>query len=455
MLHLPGPFLSELPTTLPTAGGDPVTATVDQVLSPYIYVFYAAFLVAFAFTPVMRQVALYYGIVDHPDHNRKFHAKPIAYLGGAAMFLGWVAGLAISQFTSVHRMESRLPHIHLPFPVVMSAAMIALLGLCDDVKRVRARYKILVQVLAAGLLLLGGVGVHSVEPLLGPVLHRTQVYLGWDPGWIHPLITLAGGGLTVAVVVGCCNASNLLDGMDGLCGGVTAIIAAGFTFLSVHMATHGSIATTNLDGMRVVLGLALLGSVLGFLLFNFSPASIFMGDTGSLFLGFSSATLILTMAENSSRWFLASMIMFALPWLDTALAFARRYLNGRPLFSPDRHHVHHQIQHRGYSVTQTVLIVYAITLAFVLLGAVIVFIRVRYAVAVYIVVFGGILVTAVKAGLVHERLRVANPSRLGDGGPSVARNVDAGYDDGAVLEVDAPTIGPTTESRQFTADRQS
>ncbi len=452
MLHLPISLLATLATTVPTlvppAGDDPRTATVDQVLSPYIYVFYAAFGVAFLFTPVMRQVALYYRVVDAPDRNRKLHTSPVAYLGGVAMFLGWVAGLAISQFTSVHRPDAGLKHLHLPVPVVLAAAAIACLGLSDDLRRVRARYKILVQVLAACMLLAGGVGVHSVEPLLGPVLVRTQVYLGWDPAWIHPVITLAGGVLTITMVVGCCNASNLMDGMDGLCGGVTSIIAAGYLFLAVHMATYGhpsdlySIAQiTNLDGMRVVLALALLGAVLGFVLFNFNPASIFMGDTGSLFLGFSCATLILTMAEASPRWFLAALVMFALPVLDTALAFARRTVNGRPLFSPDRHHVHHQIFNRGYSVRQTVLIIYAVAFAFVVLGAAIVFVRVRYAMAFYMVIGGSILVAAYKAGLVHEKGAAVPRRSLSDAN---AAGSDASDGEG-VIDID--TTAPSADVR--------
>jgi UDP-GlcNAc:undecaprenyl-phosphate GlcNAc-1-phosphate transferase len=417
MFHLPLAILADLPPPLPVVER---SCTVDQVLSPYIYVFYAAFGVAFVFTPVMRQVALYYRVVDAPDLKRKLHTAPVAYLGGVAVFLGWVAGLAISRLTPVHRADAGLSHLHLPAPVALSAAMIVALGLWDDLRKVSPRAKIIVQLLAAAVLLSGGIGTHSVEPLLGPVLLRTQVYLGWDPTWIHPVIILAGGLLTVLLVVGCCNATNLMDGMDGLCGGVTSIVAAGYTFLSVHMATYGTVATTNLDGMRVVLGLALLGGVLGFVLFNFNPASIFMGDTGSLFMGFSCATLIALMAESNPKWFLAALVMFALPVLDTALAFARRLVNRRPLFSADRHHLHHQIFNRGFSVKQTVLISYAVTLAFVLLGAAVVFVRVRYAVALYMVVFGSIVVAAYKTGLVHERAAVVARRSLADADPDAA-----------------------------------
>src|SRR5437667_9381318 len=104
------------------------SATADEVLSPYVYVFYAAFLVAFFFTPIMRQIALYYGIIDQPDLVRKLHTSPVAYLGGVAVFLGWLAGLAISQFANVHRPDSDLLHLKVPVSILVAAAMIVILG---------------------------------------------------------------------------------------------------------------------------------------------------------------------------------------------------------------------------------------------------------------------------------------------------------------------------------------
>jgi UDP-GlcNAc:undecaprenyl-phosphate GlcNAc-1-phosphate transferase len=218
------------------------------------------------------------------------------------------------------------------------------------------------------------------------------------------VITLVSSLLVVFVVVGCCNAANLMDGLDGLCGGVTAIIAAGFLFVAVHLAATGTAQNSNLDGTRVVLALALLGAVLGFVPFNFNPASIFMGDTGSMFLGFCCAVMIIYMGEGAHpKWFLASMVMFALPVLDTALAFTRRYINRRPLFSPDRHHFHHQLVARGFTVKQTVLISYGLALFFALMGVMIVYLRTRFAGAVYLVIFGFVIVAAFKMGMVHEK----------------------------------------------------
>ena len=389
--------------------------SVDAVMSPYIYVFYSAFVVSYVFTPIMRQVALAYGIIDAPDLKRKLHAAPVAYLGGVAVFLGWMAGLATSQFVGVHRTDTPLTHLHLPIHVVVAAVLVVLLGLYDDVWKVRPRVKIGVQVVAALVLLSGGVGAHAMEPLVAPLVIRIENRLGPLPSEFHYVLAVGNWLLTITLVVGCCNATNLMDGLDGLCGGVTAVVAAGFVFLAVHMATYGTVDSTNDDGMRVVLGLALLGGVAGFVPFNFNPASIFMGDTGSMFMGFSCATLIATMAEKESRWFLAALIMFALPILDTALAFARRFVNRRPLFSADRHHIHHQLVNRGYTVKQTVVISYALAFGFVVLGGVIVFMRVRYAVAFYLVIFGSIIVAAYKMGMVHEKAAVLTPGRLGTG----------------------------------------
>jgi UDP-GlcNAc:undecaprenyl-phosphate/decaprenyl-phosphate GlcNAc-1-phosphate transferase len=184
----------------------------------------------------------------------------------------------------------------------------------------------------------------------------------------------------------------------------------------------------------VVMALALLGAVLGFVPYNFNPASIFLGDTGSMFIGFCCGTLmILFAAMGQFRWFLAALVMFSLPLLDTALAFVRRYVNKRPLFSADRYHLHHQLVARGFTVKQTVVLSYALSIAFVLLGAAIVFTRTRYAVGIYLIVFGSIIVAAFKMGMVHERVKVTTPRSLTD----TDAMTEAG-DPGQVLEVRDP-----------------
>jgi UDP-GlcNAc:undecaprenyl-phosphate GlcNAc-1-phosphate transferase len=387
--------------------------SADQVMQSYMYVFYVAYLVAYFFTPIMRAVATYYGIIDEPDNLRKLHAKPVAYLGGVAVFLGWIAGLATTRFLQVHGNEPSVPpHLRIEFSIIVGATLIVVLGLWDDLAGVNPWAKIGGQVVAATVLLLFGIGTHCAKPMFIPINVRLTNYFGMHVP--ETAVTAVSCAIVYFIVVGCCNATNLMDGLDGLCGGVTAVIAAGLLFLAIAIARSGGGLNTNLDGTRVVLGLALLGAVLGFVPFNFNPASIFMGDAGSMFLGFACATMIILSAQDAHpKWFLASMIVFALPVLDTALAFARRYVNRRPIFAADRHHFHHQIVARGFSVKQTVMISYGLALFFALAGGAVVYMRTRYAVAFYLVIFGSLIVTAYKMGMVHERPRVVTRKPLG------------------------------------------
>jgi UDP-GlcNAc:undecaprenyl-phosphate GlcNAc-1-phosphate transferase len=414
--------------------------TTDQVLSPYVFVFYAAYLVSFFFTPILRIVAVYYGIIDEPDGVRKMHTKPVAYLGGVAVFLGWMAGLAFSQFVQLHQFEAGMAVNHpvIDFNIVIGACVIVLLGLWDDVLRLSPKIKILGQLVAALCLLSSGIGRRSAWIFLGPILLRTHMYLGFPamaPEQLHDhwIVAAISAIFVIALVVGCCNAANLMDGLDGLCGGVTAVVVGGFLFLAVNLAVASGVLDINTDAIRVVMALALLGAVLGFVPYNFNPASIFMGDTGSMFLGYVCATIMVLFASTGHfKWFLASMVMFSLPILDTALAFTRRWVNGRPLFSADRYHFHHQLVARGFSVKQTVVISYGLSLIFCLLGAAIVYIRTRYAVAVYLFVFGSIIVAAYKMGMVHERVGTVTRQALGTGQTLL---VDEPMEPGSVLDV--------------------
>lgn len=423
--------------------------SADEVLSNYVYVFCAAYIVAFLFTPVMRAIAIYYGIIDQPDRLRKMHTTPVAYLGGVAVFLGWLAGLVVSQYLTLHRADAGWPTNHpiVRFSIVMGATIIVLLGLWDDVLGLRPWMKILGQLFAALFMLADGIGIRSAQAFITPFWFKIQQFMH-GPMAISPevpdwLVFTLSGLLVVAIVIGCCNASNLLDGLDGLCGGVTAIIAAGFLFVAVHLAMIGGGINTNWDALRVIIGLALLGAVLGFIPYNFNPASIFMGDTGSMFLGYVCATMMILMAHEHAKWLLASMVIFALPILDTFLAFARRWVNKRPLFSADKQHFHHQLVARGFSVKQTVLISYGLACFFGLLGISMLFMRTRYAGALYLVTFGSIMVTAYKIGMIHERPATTEAAKLGD------TTVDA-FDSGqitpaGVLEIPSDIATPSRD----------
>jgi UDP-GlcNAc:undecaprenyl-phosphate GlcNAc-1-phosphate transferase len=370
------------------------------------------------------------------------HSVPVAYLGGMAVFLGWLTGLAISQFRRMPLHEPGLPiHVTINFSIVAGACVIIVIGLWDDVFGIKPWMKIAGQVGAASLLIAEGIGTHCTGIFFDTLNHWLSIQM--EPGhWLAgshiphvPLwvTTVTSSIVVMFVVVACCNATNLMDGLDGLCGGVTAVIAGGFLFLAVHLAVSSGGLDPNLDAMRVVIAIALLGAVLGFIPYNFNPASIFMGDTGSMFLGFCCASMIILMSQGQHwRWFLASMVMFALPVLDTALAFARRWVNGRPIFSADKLHFHHQLVARGFSVKKTVLISYGLAFFFAVAGALIAITRTRYAVAIYLVIFGYIIVAAYKMGMVHEKPRVVTRSDLADGAEATSRGE---IESGTVIEI--------------------
>ncbi len=441
--------LAQLTTTIPSATTAPALGW-DTVLSPHIYVFYAAFIVSFIFTPIMRQVAIYYGIIDQPDRVRKLHSAPVAYLGGVAVFIGWLAGLAMSQL-HLPADEIGSPNLQVKLNIVIGAMLIVALGLLDDVKHIKPRDKIVGQLFAAIILLQGGVGTACLGPLIDPLSIRMQNALGASFAIPHWVTAVSSSGFVVILVVGCCNATNLLDGLDGLAGGVTAVIASGFLFLAVRLAVDE--LDSNWDPVRIVLALSLLGAILGFVPYNFNPASIFMGDTGSMFLGYSCATLIIVLAGENSKWLLSALVMFALPIMDTALAFVRRWVNKRPLFSADRHHFHHQLVERGFTIRQTVLISYALAFGFCLLGIMIAYMRVRYAVAFYLVIFGSMIVAAYKMGLVDEKPRVVTPKSLSST-DAMAPAAPSSLQSRDVLEIQPPVAqaSPQPEAQPNPAD---
>jgi UDP-GlcNAc:undecaprenyl-phosphate GlcNAc-1-phosphate transferase len=213
------------------------------------------------------------------------------------------------------------------------------------------------------------------------------------------------------LVISTCNATNLLDGLDGLCGGVTGIIAFGFLALALYLASWGRYHGT--DELRIAVCLAMAGAVLGFLPYNIPPASIFMGDAGSMLLGFFVATMMaLFCREGNVRWVLAAGMVFALPILDTGLAVLRRLRKGVSIFTGDRSHLYDQLVDRGMTVKQVVALFYALATVAAVVGVVCaVYLRIRYAVIIY----GTLLIGSF--GLLWH-LGMVDPNSRGRQGPA-------------------------------------
>lgn len=378
------------------------TITASSVLAPYMVVFFVAFFVSFVATPVMRWLAIRNGVVDWPDFKRKVHLQPVAYLGGIALFMGWLAGILCCFFLAPHDprvIELGMAHVKFPFAIVIGGAVIALTGVIDDVYGVSPRVKIGGQLFAAAALATQDVGTELVADTfssLGVAFPHSDI------------VAYVLGAIFIAVlVVGGCNSVNLLDGMDGLASGVTAIAAGGFLIISLIVAIGMSNPTMEPPGidlitspMRIVMCLAILGAVMGFLPYNFNPANIFMGDAGSLLLGYLCVSTILLLAHAPGpgpALVMAALVVFAMPFTDTTLAITRRKMAGKPIFSPDKAHLHHQLRKSGLSVKQTVLAMYGLCLCFATIGCMMVFLRWRYVLAIFFVMFAFIAVTAIKS----------------------------------------------------------
>ena len=336
-------------------------------------VFVSAFIVAFGATWLCKKIAIKFGIVDKPDNLVKTHKEPIAYLGG----IGILAGLIVGCFVGVNCLLGQ-ECFHISFKwlcgILAGATIACVVGLVDDIFEIKPKQKILGQIVAAVLLIVVGIG---------PNISYLAGYLGFTiPGGIEIVLEAF---IVVFFVLGATNSLNLLDGLDGLCGGVTAIITIAMLIVSIHLATWGFSEVG--DPVRIILCLALVGGVLGFLPFNRYPAKIFMGDAGSMLLGFVTATLMILMAEQMPRWLMASIVVFGLPILDTAVALVRRLINHRPLFVSDRGHIYDQMIDRGIPLKKTVGISYLLAGLYALTGIVMSQIRTRYAAVVYILVF--------------------------------------------------------------------
>lgn len=293
--------------------------------------FLTSLVLALIGTYAVRGWAVRRGFVDHPNDARRVHIKPMPNVGGVAIvastlvaFGGW------SLFVSPGLTER--PEI---VAVVVGAVLMFAVGFWDDTHPLRPTTKFGLQVLIATLACAGGVLIAG-PGLGGPSL--------------APILALAGIPVTIIWIVGTTNAFNLIDGSDGVAGGAAVF---GSIAMVVVFALNG-------DPLSALMATVLVGACLGFLCFNFPPASVFMGDCGALFLGFTLATLgVITTHQASTPLALAiPVVAFGIPLLDTLVAIVRRHLRHQPIFKADRGHIHHRLQDLGLSPRRVAILLY-------------------------------------------------------------------------------------------------
>lgn len=409
---------SEQDKLLDLARGDETVQSVGRldIFQGYIGVFIVAFVVTMLATPLIRRLAISQGVIDRPDQLRKLHAMPIAYLGGVAVYLGLMAGIFYSYAAmrfpflmefhpTAHLMDGVFPQIVPPW-LALGMTVIVLVGFIDDVKGISPRVKLGGQLFAAAALAVGDIGVKVaagvLTPTLGALLHNPELVYTLDLPIGLPLvgsqITLdiiywTGTAVIAAFVLGACNAANFIDGLDGLLSGTTSIATIGFLIIALGLAV---IDDGPLDGPRVVICLAVLGACLGFLPHNFNPATIFLGDAGSLLLGYCAAVMILSLGDTGKTSLVAAgLIIYAIPIIDTMLAIIRRKLAGKRMSDPDADHLHHMLK-RWAGVKGAVMILYGIGITFATLGVMLSLVRARFVYALALLFASYIAVYAIK-----------------------------------------------------------
>ena len=365
--------MSSLPSLIQFTEGRP------QSIAIYVGGFALALLSALLLTYLVRQRARRAGLFD-PVDSRKLHTAQIPRVGGVAIFWSVMLVLGVLvAFSDTGNMLLATPGLVV---ILAGAACIHALGLWDDLRPMRARYKFVVQILIAIGVHYAGVQVTSLAlPIAGVV----------EFGPVASLL------FTVIWLVGITNAFNLIDGLDGLASGA-ALFA---------MTTMFVVAIINGQPGAATVTLVLAGATLAFLFYNFHPASIFLGDSGSLFLGFMLAGVGLLSSQKSQTVVAVAIpiVSLGLPVLDTALAIVRRFLRGQPIFSADRGHIHHRLLSLGHSPRKVALLLYG-GCAILALGGMLLVNDSGYVAMVLVVIGLGV-------GLVIQRLRFAEFEELG------------------------------------------
>ncbi|MGV8980039.1 glycosyltransferase family 4 protein [Clostridium sp.] len=289
-------------------------------------------LISFIITPLVKKFAIRINAIDVPKDERRVHCKPVPVMGGLAIYISFVIGVILYNGILT---TSQLG-------IIIGATVIVMGGMIDDIKDLSPKYKLLIQIMGAVCLLLSGV---RISILTNPF---REFYPYLNIGWINI-------PLTIIWIVAVTNAFNLIDGLDGLAAGVAFIACVTLMIVSI---INGRLEAAFLTAV-------LSGAILGFIPYNFNPASIFMGDTGSQLLGFLLAAISIETAIKSATAFVIAVpiLAFGLPIYDTLFAMIRRKANGKPIMQADKGHLHHRLLDMGLSQKQAVIIMYFISAA--------------------------------------------------------------------------------------------
>ena len=298
-----------------------------------------SFLVCMIMTPLCRYLASRFNLLDQPDYERKLHSKPVPRIGGLPIVLSYACALILVSHFAPSGARLYIRHQAMLLSLLPAAGIVFITGLLDDLFVLKPWQKLVGQLSGAALAVSLGTRI---------VFHSQHA------GTFHAVVSSSWVSIPLSLIwlVGCTNAVNLIDGMDGLAAGVGLFATVSTLLVAIFTGNTGLLLAT----------MPLAGCLLAFLYYNFNPASIFLGDSGSLTIGFCLGCfgLIWSNADGTLSGLVAPLMAFALPLLDVSLAISRRYLRRVPIFKGDRGHIHHMVLARGFKVRDTTLILYGV-----------------------------------------------------------------------------------------------
>ncbi len=325
-------------------------------------------LTSLVLVPIVKKIATHVGAMDQPN-ARKIHKIPMPRLGGLAIYLAFLFGYILYGEVSTQMLS-----------ILIGSFLLVLVGFIDDINPVKARYKLIVQIIAATIVVVYGDLSFTEISILGNKIYFSKI---------------VGSLLSIIFIVAITNAINLIDGLDGLAAGISSIY-----FLTIAIIAF---ILNRIGGLDVIISLIMLGATLGFLIHNFPPAKIFMGDSGSLFLGFMiSVIALLGYKVTTFTSLIVPILILAIPIFDTIFAILRRLLKGQNIGVADKEHFHHQLLKMRYSPTKSILIIYAIDIAFAAVSIFYILGDNQIAIAIYIALMILLLFVVLKTDILFD-----------------------------------------------------
>ncbi|MDD4084501.1 MAG: undecaprenyl/decaprenyl-phosphate alpha-N-acetylglucosaminyl 1-phosphate transferase [Acholeplasmataceae bacterium] len=335
-------------------------------MQTYVVAFAIALIISWFLTPYVKNMAVRIGAVDKPD-PRRVHKGVMPRLGGLAIFAGFVAAVLMTLIVSRDLAV-----------ILFGASLIVLVGVLDDVYQLPAKVKLTGQVAAAAVLVVFDIRIEWLNNPMGGYFYLEYLSVPFTIFW----------------VVSFTNVVNLMDGLDGLAAGVSAIASVTIILVALQQGFY----------TVAVLTAALAGAIIGFIRYNFNPATIFMGDTGSMFIGYILAAISILGAVKSATTIalVVPAVALGLPIMDTAFAIVRRHLNGKPIFKPDKGHFHHRLLAMGLTQRQAVILMYLISAGLGLGAILLTEIDGVYAMLLVSAIVAGVCFCAKKIGILND-----------------------------------------------------